>query len=292
VLRLPRARDGFFTLGTLLRSQGYRTQYIYGGGANFDNMRAFFLANGFDQIIEQKDYPAPGFVASWGVSDLDLMERAHQEFLAHGEEPFLGVILSSTNHDPFEIPDGVIQPYNQPLYTRENAIRFADHAVGRFFELARSAPYWQDTVFLVVADHDARVEGAELLPLRHFRIPGVIIGPGVPVGPWPRIASQIDLAPTLLGLIGVDAPTPMIGRDLLDLTADAPGRALMQYDATHGLLVGDRLVLHQPDRAPATFRVEGDDLMPIATDPELARDARAHALWSYETYRRRAYRTP
>jgi len=289
-LKLPGAQGGFFTLAALLKEQGFDTQFIYGGAANFDNMRAFYLANGFDRVIEERDFEHPDFVASWGVSDQDLFVRANAELRAPRARPVFTLLLTSSNHEPFEIPAGRIAPFNQPLYSRENAIVYADHALGRFFEQAEREAYYTDTMFVVAGDHDARVFGAPLVPVERFRVPALIMGPGVPVGLSARVASQIDLAPTVLGLLGITAPTPLPGRDLLRLPADDPGRALMQYDFNHGFLVGDRLVVHQPKLPAQSFRLVGSALEPIADDPELTRDGLAHALWPELVYRQKLYR--
>lgn len=291
VLKLAKAQGGFFTLGELLRRQGYATEFIYGGVANFDNMRGFYLSNGFERVIEERDFEEPVFLGSWGVSDEDWVTKAHETFVAHGDQPFFALMLSTTNHDPFEFPEGRIEPYEQPLFTRHNAMKYADYAIGKFFELAKSASYFERTIFVVVADHDARVYGGDLVPVEHFRIPGLILGPGVPVMRDRRVASQIDLGPTLVHLLGLDVQHPMIGRDLMALPADDPGRAIMQYSLQHGFRVGNRLVVQQPGKAPLSFTVGPDDhLEPAANDPELLRDALAHALWPAETYARKLYR--
>ena len=293
VLKLPRAQGGFFTLGELLRRQGYATEFIYGGVANFDNMRGFYLANGFDRVIEQQDFETPVFLGDWGVSDEDWVNKAHETFVAHGDEPFFAVMLSTTNHDPFEFPTGRIEPYEEPLFTRNNAVKYSDFAIGRFFELARTAPYFEHTIFVVVADHDARVFGADLVPVEHFRIPGVILGPGVPVRRDERVTSQLDLGPTLVHLLGLRVEHPMIGRDLLALPKDDRGLALMQYDNQHGFRYGDRLVVHQEGQPASLFAVGPDDqLKPAPVDAELVRDALAHALWPGEAYNHRMYRLP
>lgn len=291
VLKLERAKEKFFTLGALLKQKGYATEFIYGGVANFDNMRAFFLANGFDRVIEEQDFESPVFQGSWGVSDEDWVAKAHETFVAHGEQPFFALMLSTSNHDPFEFPEGRIEPYEQPLFTRHNAMKYADYAIGKFFELAQAAPYYRNTIFVVVADHDARVYGSDFVPVEHFRVPALILGPGVPVLRDARLASQIDLGPTLLHLLGVNVAHPMIGRDLLRLPPGDPGRAIMQYANQHGFRVGNRLVVHQPDKQPLSFQVNPDDsLVPAPSDPELVRDALAHALWPAKTYDRRLYR--
>jgi len=292
-LKLPRAQEDFFTLAGLLRRRGYATEFIYGGVANFDNMRGFGLANGFDRVIEQEHFEDPVFLGSWGVSDEDLMAKAHDTFVAHGDRPFFAVLLSTTNHDPFEFPEGRIEPYEAPLFTRHNAMKYADYAIGKLFELARAAPYFERTIFLVVADHDARVYGADFVPVVHFRIPGVIVGPGVPARRDTRVASQLDLGPTLLHLLGIPDEHPMIGRDLLALPADDAGLALMQFDDQHGFRYGDRLVVHQPGRPALHFTLgPQDQIEPAPPDEELERDALAHALWPAETYNRGLYRLP
>lgn len=293
VLKLPRAQGDFFTLAALLRRHGYASDFIYGGVANFDNMRGFYLANGFDRVIEQKDFEDPVFLGSWGVSDEDWVAKAHETFLAHGDRPFFALMLSTSNHDPFEYPLGRIEPYEQPDFTRHNAMKYADYAVGKFFEMARTAPYFARTIFVVLADHDARVYGDAFVPVEHFRIPGVILGPGVPVKRDARVASQLDLGPTLLHLLGIADEHPMIGRDLVALPPGAPGLALMQFDDQHGFRYGNRLVVHQPGQPALHFTLgPRDELAPAPADRELQRDALAHALLPGELYNLGLYRLP
>ncbi len=293
VLKLPRAQDGFFTLGGLLRKHGYATEFIYGGVANFDNMRGFYLGNGFDRVIEQKDFRNPVMLGSWGVSDEDWVQKAHETFVSHGEQPFFALMMSTSNHEPFEFPEGRIEPYEQPLHTRYNAMKYADYAIGKFFDLARRADYFKNTIFVVLADHESRVYGAERVPVRYFRVPAVILGPGVPAGSNDRIASQIDLGPTLLPLLGLDTQHPMIGRDLLALPEATPGRALMQFENENGFRVGNKLVIHAPFQPAMTFSLDpNDQLIPAPDDPELARDALAQVLWASQTYQRGLYRLP
>lgn len=288
VVKQPLAQQGFFTLAQLLGRQGYRTTFHYGGESHFDNMRGFFLGNGFERVIERKDYPSPAFVGSWGVSDEDLLQGAHRSFVAsHASgQPFFGFVFTSSNHDPFEFPDGAIALYEQPKATRNNAAKYADHALGQFFAAARQADYWDDTVFLVIADHDSRAFGRDLVPVENFHIPGVILGAGITPYRDGRIASQIDMAPTLLSLLGVDAPTPLLGHDLTDRSAFSPGRALMQYDRNFALMKGDALVVLQPEKPAGYFRYQpGQALQPMSkADPALGREALLNALWGTVAY--------
>jgi phosphoglycerol transferase MdoB-like AlkP superfamily enzyme len=232
-VKLSLSQKNFFTLATLLSKQGYNAEFIYGGESHFDNMRSFFLGNGFNQITDQKDYKNPIFVGSWGVSDEDLLNKTHEQLMQHHSsgKPFFTLAFSSSNHAPFEFPDGRIELYEQPKATENNAVKYADYAIGEFFKKAKTSPYWKDTVFLIVADHDIRVRGDSLVPIKHFHIPGLILGADIAPKKLTTIASQIDLPVTLLSLMGIQGQHPMTGRDLSNEPSDHLGRAMMQYNA-------------------------------------------------------------
>jgi phosphoglycerol transferase MdoB-like AlkP superfamily enzyme len=293
VVKLVSAGRPFFTLAELLRRHGYTSLFVYGGESHFDNMAGFFLRHGFDRVIDEKDYADPRFKGTWGVSDEDLFERAHREFEAQGERLFFGLVFTSSYHSPFEIPESRLPPEAAGLNSEHRAIRYADLALGQFFRLARASTYWRDTVFLVVADHDNRVSGASLVPIARFHIPGLILGADILPRRVAALASQIDLPPTLLGLMGLTAEHPMTGRDLSGAPPAGGGRAIMQYDRNQAYMAGNRVVVLQPDLPPAQFIWDGAGLQPApATDPELAADALAHALWPSLAYREGLYALP
>jgi phosphoglycerol transferase MdoB-like AlkP superfamily enzyme len=290
VVKLGETQRNFFTLASLLQSNGYKTSFIYGGESHFDNMRQFFLGNGFETIVDENDFDEPTFVASWGVSDEDLFDRAHDEFSNAGEQPFFSLVFTSSNHTPFEIPENRVEV--SPHGPRETAIKYADYALGRFFDKARQSSYWDDTVFLVVADHNVTVNGGTLVPAEKFRIPGVIIGESIEPDRISGITSQIDLLPTLLSLIGVSDNHPCIGRDLtLPEYADGAGRASIQFGELHAYLEEGRMAVLQHDLEPMTFAVDSNGeatLMPDG-EPELERRALAYALWGPMAIRNKAY---
>ncbi|ATE70809.1 LTA synthase family protein [Lysobacter capsici] len=296
VVKQPLSQQNFFTLAEVLRRRGYDTTFYYGGESHFDNMRGFFLSNGFRRVIEQKDYPHPAFTGSWGVSDEDLFDRAHQEFarMHQAGKPFFGFVFSSSNHDPFEFPSNRIELYEQPQATRNNAAKYADYAVGEFFRKAMASDYWKDTIFLIVADHDSRAFGRDLVPIDNFHIPGVILGGAIAPALDKRIVSQIDLPPTLLSLIGIDTPTPMSGHDLNQRDRFQPGRAMMQYDKNFAWMSGKDVIVLQPGQPPRQFTyTPGERMTPAASvDPELAKTAHLQALWGSLAYERGWHRLP
>lgn len=293
VVKLPVSQIGFFSLAEVLAKHDYDTTFYYGGESHFDNMRSFFLGNGFKRIIDQEDFKQPVFTGSWGVSDEDLVRRADAEFrqLHAAGKPFFGLVFSSSNHDPFQFPDGRITLSQQPKQTRDNAAKYADYAIGEFFKLAKNSPYWNNTVFLIVADHDSRVLGSDLVPVANFHIPALLLGAGIEHKMDDRIASQIDLPPTLLSLLGIGDPTPMIGHDLNDLSAFRPGRAMMQYDRNFGWMQGHGVTILSPQQPPRSYAWDPvrKDLQPTTLDVERARDALAMAQWGSEAYRKKLY---
>ncbi|WP_439287278.1 LTA synthase family protein [Lonepinella sp. BR2357] len=297
VVKLPGSQQGFFTIAELLSQQGYHTSFIYGGEKHFDNMASFFYGNGFQQIIDEKDYLNPNFTGTWGVSDEDLFAKAHETFsqLHQQGKPFFSLVFTSSNHDPFEFPADKIELYEQPQATRNNAAKYADFATGQFFELAQKADYWHDTIFLIIADHDSRVGGAALVPIQHFHIPALILGKDIAPKRDPRLVSQIDMPTTLLSLIGVSGNYPMLGYDLTQ-PAD-PNRALMQYDKTFGYMrmQNDQLeavILQQGKPAESyVYAKDSATLTPIANNDEMQKQALAYSLWGSYAYKLHLYRS-
>lgn len=232
------------TIARVLKRDGYQTLFVYGGRGFFDRMRAFALQNGYDRFIEQKDFRKPTFATMWGVCDEDILARANAEFaeLAKTGRPFLGTVLSVSNHKPYTYPKGRI-PEDPDARRREHAVKYSDYALGEFFRAARKESYWTNTVFVVVADHGARVYGSQSIPIRSYAIPLLVVGPAVITQPARVgcLGCSLDVAPTILGLIGRPYETLFFGRDLLR-TAPDEGRALLHHNRDIGMFARGRLV--------------------------------------------------
>jgi phosphoglycerol transferase MdoB-like AlkP superfamily enzyme len=302
VVKLDKSQRDFATLASVLDRAGYRNEFVYGGESHFDGMRGFFLGNGFHAVVDRADFVAPRFVGSWGASDEDLFSKTHERLLALHQtgQPFFVLAFTSSNHSPFEFPDGRIELHEQPKQTVHNAIKYADHALGEFLEVARASAYWQDTLVMVVADHDTRVYGDELVPVSKFHIPGVILGADTQPRRIAATVSQIDLAPTLLSLMGVDSEHPFYGRDLTRTLAEfgnaaplpAP-RAMMQFDQNFAWLQDDRVTVLLPNGEVRYLDYDNvaRSLHPAASaDAEMARTALANVLMPSWLYRDRLYR--
>jgi phosphoglycerol transferase MdoB-like AlkP superfamily enzyme len=294
VVKLSLSQTNFYTLAAGLGRQGYHTEFVYGGEAHFDNMRSFFTGNGFEKIVDRKQMK-PKFTGSWGASDEDLFDKSLERLkILHGQgKPFFSLIFTSSNHEPFEFPDGKIALHDADKQTVNNAVKYADFALGKFIAAAKREAYWKDTVFLIVADHDNRVYGNALVPVKKFHIPGLILGADIAPKRIATMASQIDLGPTLLSLMGVDSEHPMIGRDLVR-DSTSPGRALLQFNNYFAYLEGTEATILRPSGNPllgrydlATGAFDNDAGTP--TQAQVDR-ALAHVLLPSIMYREGLYR--
>lgn len=294
VVKMGNSQENFYTIASLLKQKGYDTSFIYGGMANFDNMASFFNGNGFDKIIDEDDFDSAtsAFHGTWGWSDEDVMLKANAYYKSLGKKPFMSLIFSSSNHEPFEYPDGRIKQYDTKKNTVNNAMKYADFSIGKFFEVAKKEAYYKNTLFLIIADHNTRTYGKHLVPIHKFHIPALLLGPGIKkASQYNKLCSQIDIHPTLLGKIGMDTETPMPGRDLLNMRKSIKGRAIMQYHDTNAFRVEDQVIIMQPNRKALQFHVQDDTIFtPQRLDEDLARDALAHVITANNMYRNRSYR--
>lgn len=294
VVKLSLAQQNFYTLALGLGRQGYHTEFVYGGEAHFDNMRTFFTGNGFQKTVDRSDMN-PVFEGSWGASDEDLFDKSLErlKLLHAGKKPFFSLIFSSSNHEPFQFPEGRIQLHDANRQTVNNAVKYADYALGRFIAEARKQDYWKNTIFLIVADHDNRVYGNSLVPIKKFHIPGLILGADIRPKRIGAIASQIDLGATLLSLMGVSSEHPMIGRDFAQ-DSSSPGRALIQFNNYFAWLEGSSATILRPGQAPVLgqYNAVNGELklnMGSPTEAQVAK-AMAHVILPSLLYREQRYR--
>lgn len=297
ILKRPNS-DGIATWGSVMRSQGYHTSFLYGGYGTFDSMNAFYRSNGF-AISDRMEIESPRFANIWGVSDQDLFAHAIRYFDARAAErrPFFSIVMSTSNHKPYTFPPGVpgVKPEGGG---REAGIRYADHALGEFFREARTRPWFQNTLFVVVADHGARVYGASKIPLFSYEIPLLMLAPGrLQPGRIDTLTSQIDIAPTVLGLLGLAYEAPFFGQDVLHWTG-GPRTLLFNHNHTVAAYRDGHLALldlrrktscERYERASGSARRENDRFVAEACDPALLDLATAYFQIGYELYARREY---
>jgi phosphoglycerol transferase MdoB-like AlkP superfamily enzyme len=293
VVKRNLSQSGFFNVAALLKPYGYRSSFFYGGESRFDNMKSWFFGNGFDEIYDEPTFTEATFHGTWGVSDEDLVVKANQlftEWYAAGE-PFVSVLFSTTNHSPFDIPEGRIELLpGVPEKSDKNAIKFADYAIGKLIDLAKAGGYYDNTVIMVIADHNVRVYGDDLIPVDTFRVPALILGGGVTPERVERLVTQPDALATALDLMGLDLAYPILGNSIF--SDRQTGVSLLQFHDLYGLRFEDEIAIIQPDQPAQTFQVTAEDhLQPGDHNVELEKDALAFVVVLDYLYRNSLYTT-
>jgi phosphoglycerol transferase MdoB-like AlkP superfamily enzyme len=287
--------ENLFSLGEVFRSKGYETQFLYGGYGAFDDMNHFFGRNGYE-VHDRTEIPdaAIHHANIWGVADEDLYTMALHRFdAAHaGGKPFFAHVMTTSNPRPYTFPAGR-GPW--PQGKRESAVAYTDWAIGDFLRRARTHPWFRDTLFVITADHCASSSGIAALPAFRYRIPMWIYAPRhVAAGRYTRMTSQIDVAPTVLGLLGMDYDSRFYG---VDVFQRPPGheRAFIGTYQLLGYLRAGRLVQLSPHRRVDTLRPAygWDQPQPaLAEDPALTLQAIAFYQTAAEAFSSGAMRMP
>jgi phosphoglycerol transferase MdoB-like AlkP superfamily enzyme len=270
ILRRP-GNQGIGSWGKVMNDLGYQSSFLYGGYGYFDDMNAFFSGNGF-QVLDRTDIDKVRFENVWGVADEDLFDRAIQHF---GEQyragkPFFSIIMTTSNHKPFTFRPGLEQEgIKAEGGGRQSGVRYADYALGYFLREAAKQPWFDDTIFVVVADHGARVYGKAEIPLETYEIPLMIYSPKhIAPQQVDTLMTQIDIAPTVLGLLGLSYEAPFFGIDALRERPDHSPIALFSHNHDVAILRDNQLVVlglgktHQSltyDPVTRTFKSRSDD---------------------------------
>ncbi|MCF0074184.1 LTA synthase family protein [Dyadobacter sp. CY261] len=253
IVRRPR-NEGLFSMGNVLKSKGYQTQFVYGGYGYFDNMGYFFEHNGY-QVVDRAALSKEeiDYENIWGVADENLFELASRQIslATQAGKPVFSHIMTTSNHRPYTYPEGRI---DIPSHTsREGAVKYTDFAIGQFIRNARSKPWFSNSIFVIVADHCASSAGKTDLPVNRYKIPLMIYAPGlVKAGTMPRLMSQIDLGPTILGLLNFSYRSKFFGYDIFKLEAGRERAFISTYQSL-GYIKHDSLVILRPQKQAATF---------------------------------------
>ena len=256
ILKRPQ-NGGFRSWGEILNGKGYESKYIYAGYGYFDNMNEFFSGNGF-KVVDRADFAKDEitFANVWGVCDEDLFRKTIREAGAShaAGKPFFSMVMTTSNHRPFTYPDGRIDIPSKS--GRAGGIKYADYAIGRFIAEASRQPWFKDTIFVFVADHCAGSAGKTDIPVKRYEIPLLVYAPQhIQPGRVGRLMSQIDVAPTVLGLMNLSYDTDFMGRDILNDSATT-SRAFISTYQKLGYLTEDKLLVLGPRKYAAQYQID------------------------------------
>jgi phosphoglycerol transferase MdoB-like AlkP superfamily enzyme len=281
IVRRP-SNEHLSTIGELLEHLGFATYFAYGGYGYFDNMNAYFAGNDY-VTRDRTDFPKESVIFEnvWGVADevlfsnalaqLDKAEKNDKRFFMH--------IMTTSNHRPYTYPDGRIDIPSPG--GREGAVKYTDFAIGQFIEQARRHPWFDDTLFVIVADHCASVSGKTELPVAKYRIPLIFYGPAiVKPGHVTRLISQIDVPPTLFDVLGVQGDDHFFGNAVSE-QAGLGERAFISNYQSLGYYKNDTLIVLKPKRKIESYKIDPQTLE--ATPVPVNETLRDEAIAYYQT---------
>ena len=217
VIKREKENKNKFTTGSVFKSKGYSVKYLYGGYSYFDNMKDFYGGNGYE-IVDRDNFTPEEitFANVWGVCDEDMAKKAISEMNKDYKagKPFFHHWMTVSNHRPFTYPEGKIDiPADSK--SRKGGVKYTDYSIMKFFEMAQKQPWFKNTVFVIVADHCSSSAGKTELPMDKYRIPAMIYAPEF-VAPqkFSQVTSQIDVMPTVLGLLNFKYQSKFLGQDV------------------------------------------------------------------------------
>ncbi len=289
VIKRPN-NTNMFTLMSQFQKRGYETKFIYGGFGYFDNMNNYFSGNGAE-IVDRNVLSGNEvtFANAWGVCDEDLYNRTLKECDRSFRKgrPFFSLIMTTSNHRPFTYPQAIDIASGSG---REGAVKYTDYAIGRFLEAAKAQPWFDSTVFVIVADHCAGSAGEAEINYNKYHIPLLFYAPRwIAPNRIETLASQIDVAPTLLGLLHFSYDSLFFGHDLMQ---SASSRVMVGNYQKLGYSDGRQLVILLPQKKTIGYSIDkGETRREGSVDQQLLEEAvayyqAAHYLLSRNLYHR------
>jgi phosphoglycerol transferase MdoB-like AlkP superfamily enzyme len=287
IVRRP-GNEHLATLGEVLRPQGFRTMFFYGGYGYFDNMNGFYAGNDYE-VVDRTDFPRDsiGFENVWGVGDEFLFDNVvrHLDRTHADGQRFLAQVMTTSNHRPYTYADGRIDIPSPG--GRRGAVKYTDHSIGHFIDQVRSKPWFDDTLFIIVADHCASAAGKTKLPVPGYHIPMVMYAPALLTpGRNDRLVSQIDIPPTVVDMLGLPGDNHFYGISLFEQGPKFKERAFISNYQELGYLTRDRLVVLGPKQKVDSYAIDDQgNATPVAEDPALRDEAIAYYQSAFQAFK-------
>lgn len=277
-LKLPKSQQNFWTIASTMKKNGYKTIFLYGGDSKFDNMKGFALSNGFDKVIDKYDFDSSIKRYTWGVADEALYTKA-QEILDNTKEPIFLMMFSLSSHKPFDYPSDKIEYYKDaPIESFANSIKYADFALHNFYINLTKNSFFNKGCLAIVADHNAHISGAHKIPIQEFRIPALFLSNDITPQEIKGTTHQIDIAPTLLDIAGIDADIPAMGTNL---TKNVHSCALVVHGGAYAYVKDDRFILFRKDKKGVVYNLHYEEQR---YDEEFVKEGLSYIYGAYEIY--------
>ncbi|MBU2623777.1 MAG: LTA synthase family protein, partial [Proteobacteria bacterium] len=267
LMNQPEGAYRFSGLPKVLSERDYDNVFVYNGDFNWDNQIGFFREQGVTRFIGRNDFVNPRlYDPTWGVTDEDMFDRAFDEIvkLEKSDRPYYAILQTLSNHVPYSLPDPM--PVEKVMVNGKEkghltAMRYADYALGQFFKKVKDRGGFDDTLFVITGDHGFG-GGVQItdMDLFRFHVPLLFIGKDIQARFGKintTVGSQVDIVPTVMGMLGGNYVHHCWGRDLLALPKGDPGRAVIKPSGNEQMVAfieGETILIKAPETEPKLFR--------------------------------------
>ena len=220
----PASMNDMTGLAGILGNEGYETAFFHGAENGSMGFQAFAQKTGFQHYYGRTEYEASqgkdDFDGTWAIWDEPFLQYFANE-MSNMKQPFMTALFTASSHHPFAIPEQYKSKYPEDHLPIHKCIRYTDHAIEQFFNTAQKKPWFNNTIFVLTSDHTNQSDHAEYqTDLGGFCSPIIIYEPGREPQLQDKIAQQIDILPTVLGMLGYQKPYFGFGIDLLNTPSE------------------------------------------------------------------------
>lgn len=247
IVTVPTKYNHLPCINSEFKKNGYFTSFMFGGQLSYGNIRSYMYYNGFDKILEEKDFGSAVYRGRLGVHDGDLFDRQLKE-LHNQKQPFFASMFTLSTHGPYDIPVDEVLHWGDKEKEYINTVHYADSCLNHFMIEAKKQPWFENTLFVFISDHHHNSPKVySFFSPEYRRIPlvfyGNVIKPEFRGMKSSRICSQVDLASTLLHQLNMDAKPFVWSQNLFN--PYSPEFAFYSFDEGFGWIRPEgRLVYH------------------------------------------------
>ena len=270
-------------LATTLKAHGYSTLYCTTHDGQFDNVEGFLKCNDVEQVITSADFPSEAVKTAMGVPDDVFFAGAVERISALHEKhkPFVAVLMTGSDHGPYYIPH-YFKPHSKNV--KDQATEYADYSLRKFIAMSKSQPWFDNTVFVFIADHGAPVTAAYEMSLDYNHVPLLFFAPSIITQPRTigNMAGQIDVFPSIMGILGLPYENSTLG---IDLFSEQRPYIYFAADDTYGVVDSTWLLVAPRDRPSKLYRYRNNDPANYITAyPSIAARMKEYAESNMQVY--------
>lgn len=261
IIKYPNKSQQLPGLATSLKKEGYETSFVYGGNANFSNLRSFVFANGFENLIEYNYFPAETNTSKWGVHDHICLDTL-AELIGRSNTPFFKFCLTLSSHEPFDVPHNSALKTDKSEGKYLNSVHYTDSVIGAFVRKVEQLPSWDNTVYILIADHGSRLPGwSANEDLLRYKIPMLWLGGALNVTDTVvnTVTSQTDVPATLLSQLGFNSSGYVFSKNVF--SDETKSYAFMAYNNGFGFKTDSSYVFYDLTSQKAVTQKGKDALL-------------------------------